>query len=137
MSPRSRTRFNLAEHAADPVLAVCETDGIGFLPWAPIGMGALPGSSPALAAVAGRHGATQAQIALAWLLHRSPVLLPIPGTGSVEHLRENIAAAAIELVACCSCVWPRAAWPCAALFVATGPERDAIGLAGAAVAVAS
>jgi len=63
------------------VLTACEADGLGFLPWAPIAMGELLGSSSALAGAAARHEATQAQIALAWLLHRSPVVLPIPGTG--------------------------------------------------------
>jgi len=92
-----QNRFNLAERGADDVLAVCESDGLGFLPWAPIAMGALLGSPGALAGVAARHGRAQAQIALAWLLHRSPVMLPIPGTGSPGHLRENVGAAGIEL----------------------------------------
>jgi len=92
-----QNRFNLAEHGADDVLAECEADGLGFLPWAPIAMGDLLGSSSALAGVADRHRATQAQTALAWMLHRSPVMLPIPGTGRIEHLRENVGAARIEL----------------------------------------
>ena len=92
-----QNRFNLAERSADDVLAECEAGGLGFLPWAPIAMGDLPGSSSALADAAAGYGATQAQIALAWLLHRSPVVLPIPGTGSPEHLRENLGAARIEL----------------------------------------
>ena len=89
-----QNRFNAAEQSAGDVLDVCEADGIGFLPWAPIGMGALVPSSSALAP---RHGATAAQVALAWLLHRSPVMLPIPGTGSMDHLRENVGAALIDL----------------------------------------
>lgn len=92
-----QNRYNLGERAADDVLRACEEEGIGFLPWAPIAMGGLVGSSGALASVAARHGATQAQIALAWLLRRSPAMLPIPGTGSLEHLRENLDAASIEL----------------------------------------
>ena len=92
-----QNRFNLAERAADPVLEECEAEGIGFLPWAPIAMGDLLGSSSLLSGIAARHAATQSQIALAWLLHRSPVVLPIPGTGSPEHLRENAGAALIEL----------------------------------------
>jgi pyridoxine 4-dehydrogenase len=92
-----QNRFNLAEHGADDVLAQCEADGIGFLPWAPIGMGALLGSSGALRRVASEHGATEAQVAFAWLLQRSPVILPIPGTGALAHLRENVGAARIEL----------------------------------------
>lgn len=92
-----QNRFNLGEQASGDVLAACEADRIGFIPWAPIAMGDLLGSSAALASVASRHRATQAQIALAWLLNRSPVVLPIPGTGSLDHLRENVGAALIEL----------------------------------------
>jgi pyridoxine 4-dehydrogenase len=92
-----QNRFNVADATAAEVLSVCEADGIGFVPWAPIDMGELARSSGPLAATAARHGATPAQVALAWLLHRSPVLLPIPGTGSPEHLSENVDAALIEL----------------------------------------
>lgn len=92
-----QNRFNLAERAAEDVLRACEADGLGFLPWAPIGMGDVLDSMDALASAAARHGATRAQMALAWLLHRSSVVLPIPGTGSPEHLRENVGAALIEL----------------------------------------
>lgn len=92
-----QNRFNVAEQGAGDVLALCEADGIAFIPWAPIAMGDLAGSSSALASVAARHGATPAQIALAWLLGRSPAILPIPGTSSSEHLRENVNAALIEL----------------------------------------
>lgn len=92
-----QNRFNLGEQAANEVLRACEDDGIGFIPWAPMAMGDLLGSSAALARVAALHAVTQAQIALAWLLQRSPVVLPIPGTGSLEHLRENVSAALIDL----------------------------------------
>jgi len=92
-----QNRFNLTDRTAEDVLMECEADSLGFLPWAPIARGDLLGSSSALASVAARHRATQAQIALAWLLDRSPVVLPIPGTGSPEHLRENVNAAQIEL----------------------------------------
>jgi pyridoxine 4-dehydrogenase len=92
-----QNRYNVAARGADDVLAQCEANGIGFLPWAPIGMGRLLGGSSALARVARGHGATEAQIAFAWLLHRSPIMLPIPGTGSLAHLRENVTAASIEL----------------------------------------
>jgi pyridoxine 4-dehydrogenase len=92
-----QNRFNLREQGADDLLKVCEEHGIGFLPWAPMAMGDLLGSLSALAGVAARHGATEAQVALAWLLDRSPVVLPIPGTGSLQHLRENTNAALIEL----------------------------------------
>ena len=73
-----QNRYNLGERAADDVLRACEAEGVGFLPWAPIAMGGLVGSSGALASVAAGHGASQAQIALAWLLQRSPAMLPIP-----------------------------------------------------------
>jgi pyridoxine 4-dehydrogenase len=92
-----QNRYHLGERAADDVLRACEEDGIGFMPWAPMAMGGLLGSSGALTAVAARHGATQAQVALAWLLRRSPVMVPIPGTGSLEHVRENARAALVEL----------------------------------------
>jgi pyridoxine 4-dehydrogenase len=92
-----QNRFNAAEQRADDVLRECEAAGIGFMPWAPIAMGGLANASSAVASAAARHGATRAQIALAWLLRRSPAVLPIPGTGSLEHLRENLDAALIEL----------------------------------------
>ncbi len=77
---------------------LCEKRGTAFLPWFPLGNGALTGDAgEALAAVAARHGATTGQIALAWLLHRSPVLLPTPGTGTPAHLDENLDAAHIAL----------------------------------------
>jgi pyridoxine 4-dehydrogenase len=88
-----QNRFNLAERADDDLLRECEAAAIGFMPYAPIAMGDLAGDIGALASVAARHGAAPAQIALAWLLRRSPVMLPIPGTGSRGHLRENVDAA--------------------------------------------
>jgi pyridoxine 4-dehydrogenase len=91
-----QNRFNLGERSSDDVLAVCERDGIAFLPWYPLGAGALT-RSPELEAVAAAHGATAAQVAIAWLLQRSPVMLPIPGTSSLAHLDENVAAAALQL----------------------------------------
>jgi pyridoxine 4-dehydrogenase len=94
-----QNRFNVGEQASADVLATCEAGGIGFLAWAPMAMGDLLGLSGALASAASRHGATEAQVALAWLLARSPAILPIPGTGSLEHLRENVGAASIELSA--------------------------------------
>jgi pyridoxine 4-dehydrogenase len=92
-----QNRFNLTEQGGDDVLRVCEAVGIGFIPFAPIAMGGLVGASGPLAAVAARHAATEAQIALAWLLDGSPVVLPIPGTGSIDHLRENVSAARVGL----------------------------------------
>jgi pyridoxine 4-dehydrogenase len=88
-----QNRFNVAEQGADDVLHTCEAEGIGFMPFAPIAMGGLADASTGLAAAAAQDGATPAQIALAWLLRRSPVVLPIPGTGSLEHLHENVDAA--------------------------------------------
>jgi pyridoxine 4-dehydrogenase len=88
-----QNRFNWADRGAEDLLDACEADGIGFIPWFPLAAGDLE----PLERVARRHGASAAQVALAWLLARSPVMLPIPGTGSVEHLRENCAAAELEL----------------------------------------
>ena len=92
-----QNRYNVAEREADDVLRMCEADGIGFMPWAPIRTRDRLVSSNALSTVAARHGATPVQVALAWLLQRSPAVLPIPGTSSPEHVRENIEAALIEL----------------------------------------
>jgi aryl-alcohol dehydrogenase-like predicted oxidoreductase len=79
------------------VLKACERHGLAFLPWMPLGDGGIPWTDPALRRIAAKHGATPAQVALAALLHRSPVMLPIPGTGSAAHLRENVAAANVTL----------------------------------------
>ena len=92
-----QNRFSIAERAADAVLSECEAAAIGFMPYFPIAMGRLADATAAIARIAARHGATPAQIALAWLLHRSPVMLPIPGTGSPGHLRENAGAARVVL----------------------------------------
>jgi pyridoxine 4-dehydrogenase len=93
-----QNRYHLGDRASEDVLAVCERAGIAFLPWFPIGAGALA-QAVELQAVASAHGATAAQVALAWLLQRSPVLLPIPGTSSIGHLEENVAAAGLRLTA--------------------------------------
>lgn len=95
-----QNRFNLIDRASEAVLKVCEAHGLAFLPWFPLANGALTGEADsALAEVAGRHGAGRGQIALAWLLHRSPVLCPTPGTGSTVHLEENLLAAEVRLSA--------------------------------------
>jgi aryl-alcohol dehydrogenase-like predicted oxidoreductase len=91
-----QNRYNPTDRSSDGVLALCEELGIAFIPWAPVG-GHQPGQGDALATVAARHGASPVQVALAWLLARSPQMLPIPGTGSVAHLEENIAAAGLTL----------------------------------------
>ncbi len=95
-----QNRYNLEDRHSDEVLRYCESKAIAFLPWAPLGSGRHArgsGSVRALARVAERHGITVGQATIAWLLGRSSVMLPIPGTGSVEHLEENVAAASIRL----------------------------------------
>ena len=89
--------YNLANRGAEDVLDYCAREGIGFIPWFPIATGQLAKDGGPLDAAAKQHGKSAAQLALAWLLHRSPVMLPIPGTRSVSHLEENVAAAEIEL----------------------------------------
>ncbi|HZF68153.1 MAG TPA: aldo/keto reductase, partial [Gemmatirosa sp.] len=85
-----QNRYNLAERAAEPVLEHCAAHGIAFIPWYPLLVGRLAAADGTLARAAARLGATPAQVALAWLLARSPVMLPIPGTSSVAHLEENV-----------------------------------------------
>lgn len=92
-----QNRYNLRDRASEPVLRECERLGIPFLPWAPLGRAKNDAAEQALGAVAGRHGATTGQIAIAALLAQSPAMLPIPGTSRVAHLEENVAAAGIEL----------------------------------------
>jgi aryl-alcohol dehydrogenase-like predicted oxidoreductase len=92
-----QNRYNLIDRSSEDVLVYCEKNGIGFIPWYPLGAGGLAKSQATLAAVAKRYGATNGQIALTWLLKRSPVMLPIPGTSKVAHLEENVAAASITL----------------------------------------
>ncbi len=89
--------FNLANRDAEPLLDFCEKQGIGFIPWFPLATGELSAEDGVLGEAAKEHDATPSQLALAWLLRRSPVMLPIPGTSSVDHLESNTAAAGIEL----------------------------------------
>ncbi|MDO3704724.1 aldo/keto reductase [Micromonospora sp. C28SCA-DRY-2] len=89
--------YNLADRGAEPVLDHCERNDLAFIPWYPIATGNLARPGGPLDAIAAEHGATPAQLALAWLLRRSPVMLPIPGTSSVAHLEENVAAAGVTL----------------------------------------
>jgi pyridoxine 4-dehydrogenase len=89
--------YNLSDRSAEPVVDYCERDGIGFIPWFPMATGALASRGGPLRSMADRLAVTPAQIALAWLLQRSPVMLPIPGTSTVAHLEENVDAARIEL----------------------------------------
>ncbi len=92
-----QNRYNLTDGSSEDVLDHCTAHGIGFIPWAPISAGALAAPGGTVAAAAERLGATPGQIALAWLLRRSPAMLPIPGTGSIAHLEENLGAAAVRL----------------------------------------
>ena len=89
--------YNVANRQSEDVLEYCEQEGIGFIPWFPLASGDLAKPGGVVAEIAEAHDATPGQVALAWLLHRSEVMLPIPGTGSVEHLEENVAAAELEL----------------------------------------
>jgi aryl-alcohol dehydrogenase-like predicted oxidoreductase len=92
-----QNRFNLEDRDSEDVLDACEEAGIGFIPWFPLATGRLAEQGGPLDRIARERDATPGQIALAWLLARSPVMLPIPGTSSIEHLEENVAAATIEL----------------------------------------
>jgi pyridoxine 4-dehydrogenase len=89
--------YNLTNRVAEPVVHYCEREGLAFIPWFPIATGALARDGGPVATIARQLGATPAQVALAWLLHRSPVMLPIPGTSSVAHLEENLGAARLSL----------------------------------------
>jgi pyridoxine 4-dehydrogenase len=91
--------YNLAKRTAEPLLEHAEANGIAFIPWFPLATGKLAGSGGALDEISAEIGAAPSQLALAWLLARSPVMLPIPGTSSVEHLEDNVAAAGLELTA--------------------------------------
>ena len=87
--------YNVGARQHEDVLEYCEKDGLAFIPWVPVAAGKLTRPGGRLAAIAKRHGATVAQLSIAWLLHRSPVMLPIPGTSSIAHLEENLKAAEI------------------------------------------
>jgi pyridoxine 4-dehydrogenase len=89
--------YNLTTRQSEDVLQYCEEQGIGFIPWFPLAAGQLAKPGGAVDAIAKAHDATAGQVALAWLLAKSPVMLPIPGTGSIEHLEENVAAADLTL----------------------------------------
>ncbi len=96
-----QNRYSLGDRRHEKTLDYCEEQGIGFMPWYPINAGKLlkpdHPSAQTLVKIAARHSATAAQLSLAWLLERSPVMLPIPGTSKVEHLEENVAAAGLKL----------------------------------------
>ncbi|HEX2741202.1 MAG TPA: aldo/keto reductase [Rubrobacter sp.] len=92
-----QNRYNLADRSSEAVIETCEREGIAFIPWHPLATGDLANPGGPLDEVAARHEATAAQVAIAWLLTKSPMMLPIPGTSSVEHLEENVAAAELRL----------------------------------------
>ena len=92
-----QNRYSLADRGSEDVLEYCEKHKIGFIPWFPLAAGKLSGNDSPLAKAAEHAHATPSQVALAWLLHRSPVMLPIPGTSKVAHLEENVAAASLKI----------------------------------------
>ena len=92
-----QNEYNIGNRKSEKTLEYCTQNDLGFIPWFPVAAGDLAKPGGVLDHAAKRHGATVAQLALAWLLHRSPVILPIPGTSSVEHLEENVAAADLQL----------------------------------------
>lgn len=92
-----QNKYNLLDRGSEDVLAYCEKKGIGFIPWAPLASGSLAGPGSVLSRIATRLGASPSQVALAWILRRSEVMIPIPGTSRAEHLAQNVAAAAIRL----------------------------------------
>jgi aryl-alcohol dehydrogenase-like predicted oxidoreductase len=90
-----QNRYSFADREWDYVVDYCKRNGIAFIPWFPLGAGKVAGEM--LDQIARAHSASPTQIALAWLLHRSPIMLPIPGTSSIEHLQQNVAAASLRL----------------------------------------
>lgn len=92
-----QNRYNIVDRKSQDVLDYCTANGIAFIPWAPLDAGRLAAPGGAVDAVADRLGLTHSQVALAWMLQRSPMMLPIPGTSSVAHLEENVAAAGVRL----------------------------------------
>jgi len=92
-----QNRYSLSDRGSEDVLEYCEKEKMGFIPWFPLAAGRLSASESALSRIAARWKATPSQIALAWLLERSPVMLPIPGTSKVKHLEENVAAAELKI----------------------------------------
>jgi pyridoxine 4-dehydrogenase len=92
-----QNRYNITDRAQEPVLEICERDGIVFIPWAPIANGALARGGGPLDTLAAAHGATVGQLCIAWLLHRSSAMLPIPGTSKAAHLEQNMAAARLDI----------------------------------------
>jgi aryl-alcohol dehydrogenase-like predicted oxidoreductase len=92
-----QNHYNLRDRSSDRLIDICTEAGMAFIPWYPLAAGRLANPNSLLARIAQSHGATPSQISLAWLLQRSPAMLPIPGTSSIAHLEENLAAASIRL----------------------------------------
>jgi pyridoxine 4-dehydrogenase len=92
-----QNRYNITDRVQEPVLEICEREDIVFIPWSPIAGGQIARAGGPLDSLAAAHGATVGQLCIAWLLHRSPVMLPIPGTSKVSHLEQNMAAAELSL----------------------------------------
>jgi len=92
-----QNRYSVTDRGSEDVLEYCENEKIAFIPWFPLAAGRVSGSESPISRIAARWKATPSQLALAWLLARSPVILPIPGTSSVEHLEENVAAAQLKI----------------------------------------
>jgi len=92
-----QNKYNLSDRAHEDVLEYCQKHNIAFIPWFPVAAGKLAQPGGALDAAAKKHGATVSQLSLAWLLHHSPVILPIPGTSSIKHLEENVKATEVTL----------------------------------------
>jgi len=92
-----QNRYSISDRGSEDVLKYCEKEKIGFIPWFPLAAGQLSGAKSAISHLAAQWKATPSQVALAWLLAQSPVMLPIPGTSSLEHLEENVAAAALKM----------------------------------------
>ena len=92
-----QNRYNFRERSSDRLIDICAEAGLAFIPWYPLAAGGFARPNSPLARIAQSHGATPSQIALAWLLQRSPAMLPIPGTSSIAHLEENLASATIRL----------------------------------------
>jgi pyridoxine 4-dehydrogenase len=94
---RGQNRYNLTDRQREDVLEYCSREALGFIPWFLLAVGRLAAASRPIAEAAKRHGATPEQIALAWLLQRSPIMIPIPGTSSVTHLEEDVGATGVIL----------------------------------------
>jgi len=92
-----QNHYNLRDRSSDRLVDLCAEAGIAFIPWYPLAAGRLASGNSSVARIAQRHGATPSQISLAWLLQRSPAMLPIPGTSSIAHLEENLASASMRL----------------------------------------